>query len=424
MSENATKKHYDLNTIDNYPVVARFLRRKADKTRESYKSTLGIFFRFLNVNPEEYIKDIRNLDNGERTKAIDHYTEDVERFWDSLKGKSPMTITVYLGVVRKFFRYNDIELKNSTMDDLKKQGKKSHPLTQEKPLTRQLIAKILEHATVMEKAYFLSLASSGSRKGELLQITLKDVHWGSPTKIDLIDDPDQNRTIKNHQTRTTFISDEATGFLKEWLTVREHYITQAVKKTHGLKTFHGTVTKDLKDDRIFPFSESVAQVIWMRLCKRAGIYEKDDRTGISKCRIHMLRKFFKSYFQVPDYSKNEPFINTLVGHSSLETTYFRPEELDELYKQGMQSVTIFNHTPENAEVIEQLQQENEAFRKKQLEMETQLFVIQGYIDQTVTKKDGTKFTVREQWGPSDESVKNGYPYSQAQAEDEAIGTSS
>ena len=62
------------------------------------------------------------------------------------------------------------------------------------------------------KAYLLTLASGGMRTVEALAIRLKDIEFGSPTKIRI-----RKEYAKTRVSRDIYISDEATQYLEQWL---------------------------------------------------------------------------------------------------------------------------------------------------------------------------------------------------------------
>jgi integrase len=121
-----------------------------------------------------------------------------------------------MSTIKVFLRNQNIEIEGKVWDQIKHTKSKNRAITKEKPLTPDDIAKILDQGEILEKAFFLCLVSSGVRIGELLQITKEDIDMTrSPTKMGVIHDPSQGRSVKDRDSRTVYISDETTSYLKQ-----------------------------------------------------------------------------------------------------------------------------------------------------------------------------------------------------------------
>jgi len=404
----------NLNTIDQYKSIADFLEFiESRATKASYKSALKEFFTFLNTTPDAYItEDIRLLEKSAKIKSLDKYSKDILRFFMHIKiSKSPHTVTGYVSTIKVFLRSQNIEIEGKIWDQIKHTKPKNRAITKEKPLTPEEIAKILDKGETLEKALFLCLASSGMRVGELLQVTLDDVDTTrSPTKINVIYDLSMGRTVKDRDSRTVFISDEATNYLKTWLEVRDAHMKRAIARTH-IKTWHGEVTKKLEDPRVFPYGATTVRFMWDSMCKKAGLYETDDRTHYNVRHIHCLRKFFKTYFSRMEESQAREITSRLLGHDEyLDANYlqFTEEQLAQYYLKGMKHVTIYDRPIENKEIFEKQQSEINDLRKlvdqmmKTIDIDLDQQITQERaLDEeqrpthisTITRKDGTTFQV-------------------------------
>ena len=400
---------YTLNEIDHYKSVNEFLEFiGSPATKASYKSALKEFFKFLNTTPDAYItEDIRLLENSAKIKALDKYSKDVLRFFMHIKArKAPHTVTGYMSTIKVFLRNQNIEIEGKVWDQIKHTKPKNRAITKEKPLTPEDIAKILDRGEILEKALFLCLASSGVRVGELLQVTKDDIDMTkSPTKIEIIYDSSQGRTVKDRDSRTVYVSAEATAYIKQWLTVRDTYVARAVNRTN-INTWHGLVTKKAQDNRIFPYSQTTIKFLWDQMCKKAGLYEIDPRTHYNVRHIHCLRKFFKTYFSRVEDPHAKEATSRLLGHDEyLDANYLQiDQELPAIYLKGEKHVTIFNRPIDGKELITKQQCEIDALRKMvrnlgvavekhfdQMIAEKEAYRQFPTNVQTITRKDGTTF---------------------------------
>lgn len=188
------------NDICKHKIVADFIAvQRTDNTKMLYKAALKNYFDFLGAIPEKYIQDMRNLSKAKRNRAMDIYTNDLLRYSEYLNTtKAPKTSSSYFSIVKTFLLWNHIELDPVKMLKISKNSEKPYEITMEKPLTTEILSKLFDHSRgVLEKAYFLTLASSGMRLGEALQLQPEDFDFSSkPTKVNIIHDPRNGRTTQ------------------------------------------------------------------------------------------------------------------------------------------------------------------------------------------------------------------------------------
>jgi len=393
-----------INDLDKYEMIGKFLRKFPNyKTKHGYKSALKQFFDFIDKNPDEYIRtDFRTLENGEKIKVQDMHEDDITAFWNDMieRNVPPKTINYYIAAIRVLLQHYRISIDEVFWKELRRRGKGSHPVTSEIPITREMLEKILTHAELKARALFLISASSGMRIGEVLKLKPSDIDFeSSPLKINV-----RAETTKNKTKRITFISNEATRFLKEWLKHRDSYLETASKRTK-IVAYHGLITKDSNDPRIFPFSVDTAREIWVRLITKSGFTEHDERTGWYKVRIHGLRKFFRTYFVRSESPNGRDIAELLMGHSGyLNESYLRYSE-DQLrgeYQKGVKHLLVFDRPMSDGEqqkVISKMQSEIETLQKMVIDfgidgaekIEALVEFRKGTHCQTITKKDGSTF---------------------------------
>ena len=132
-----------------------------------------------------------------------------------------------------------------------------------KDLDHETLRSILQHMDIKGKALVLTLASSGIRIGEALQLRLEDVNLETdPAEIVI-----RGEYTKTGEQRFVFISREAKQALKEWLKVRDSYLESAKNRNKGLVKA-GIAREKLIDDRLFPFSDQTVSQLWENALRR------------------------------------------------------------------------------------------------------------------------------------------------------------
>ena len=169
---------------------------------------------------------------------------------------------------------------------------------------------------------FLVLTSLGMRIGECLQLKISDIRLDEdPPQINL-----RPEYTKTGNRRTAFISQSAKQYIKEWLKNRQDYIRSAAKR--------GRFPRDPMDERMLPFSQTNALIIWHNAIKKARLNERDCGTNRYKLHPHCLRKFFRTKLGVVipvDVAE------ALMGHQGYLTQAYRRygiEDLGKIYKEG------------------------------------------------------------------------------------------
>jgi hypothetical protein len=165
--------------------------------------------------------------------------------------------------------------------------------------------------------------------------------------------------------RYIYISDEARGFLIEWLEYRDTFVKSIRNKARGLSP-----RKDEKADKVFPFSAVNFRKLWRTALEKAGLKEVDPRTGISSITPKSLRKFFRTRgnWNNPEVAEflmghKQGGIGTINGRNEVAHVYIKFKEAPELvrrvYIDTEPNLTIFGSTPE----LHELRNETDELRK-------------------------------------------------------------
>ena len=246
----------------------------------------------------------------------DHF-DDLLKFIAHMNGGPPIGQKAKIAGVKEFLSYYGVEFTQRQLKQLStKMPKGKTARTAEKDVDTDTLRKILAHADLKLKALVLTLASSGMRIGEALQIKLEDVDL-SKTPAEIVV---RGEYTKSGDTRTVFISREAKEALKEWLKIRENYLKSAKNRNKGLVDKAEAKEKPIEDNRLFPFSDRNVREMWERALKKAGLRNKDNSTGRSQIRIHALRKFFRSQLAL---ACPVDIVEALMGHEGYLTEAYR-----------------------------------------------------------------------------------------------------
>jgi integrase len=284
---------------------------------------------------DKYLKEKRN------------FSEDMAGFVVSLQNRPPLSARQTFSLTKDFFSYYDRELSAKDLKFIRHKLPKGNVRTVDMDMDTETIRTILQHLDVKGRALVLVLASSGMRINEALSVTLDDIDFKSkPTCITI-----RGENAKNGDNRITFISDEATQAVNEWLKVRADYIRSSAHRNNGLvKTGRGATKTDEDDGRLFPFSDQNASALWNNAITKAGLFSRDKSTNRKQLHYHQLRKFFISQLSL---IVSKEIGETLAGHEGYLTGAYRrytKKQLAEEYLKGQHLITI--QTPKELQEIE------------------------------------------------------------------------
>jgi len=220
-----------------------------------------------------------------------------------------------------------------------------------------MLKKILTHLDLKGKAFVITLASTGMRIGELLQVKLSDVDLTTiPGELIV-----RGEGSKSGDTRTVFLSSEAKELVVEWLKIRDRYLESAKNRNKGLVESAIGKEKSVEDDRLFPFSDSNVREMWENALTKAGVWHKDETTGRTQIRIHALRKFFRSQLAL---SCPLDIVEALMGHEGYLTEAYRrypKKQMGEYYLKAEHHIMITG-TGDIREIQDKLQDTQVAVR--------------------------------------------------------------
>jgi len=300
-----------------------FLNLHTKSTSETYNAGI-VRFMEVTYNVKRAGKRTTNEERKHLHKLADQYlsekrdyNEDLMNFAVSLRDSPPKTARTYFIAVKEYIEHHGIEFTTRELKNIKsKLPKGSRARTVEMDMDSAIIRKLMEHMNVNGKALILTLASSGMRIGEALQIDLDDINLEDNPPTIII----RGENTKSGDNRITFINKEAKQTLEEWLKVRDKYLKSSLNKNKGLVNKGIGNLKDENDSRLFPFSYDNVKEIWDNVLKKTGYDKVDKSTGRKQLRIHQLRKFFRSQLAL---GCPVDIVENLMGHEGYLTDAYR-----------------------------------------------------------------------------------------------------
>lgn len=309
-------------------------------TKKQYRAAIKTFFKTIYKSEFKDLEQTTERYFGEERD----YKKDATEFFKIIRNRPPQVVRSRISTVKVFLEFNEIDLPQKFWKMLRRKIKGSSAVSEEIIPNNEELRKILSHMRIKGKAFFLVLASSGMRLGEALGIEFDDVHLEEePTRIWL-----RREITKTGNPRTVFISEEATEALREWLKIRDDWIKEAIVKSVFKK-------KVDNDNRIFPFTNVNANIVWNRALDKARLNSVDKTTNRRKMHIHTLRKFFRTKMgeAIPKDIAEE-----LIGHDVYRK--HSSEQLADFYRQGELNISIFGtSTAELTELKEKVDKKSE-----------------------------------------------------------------
>ncbi len=325
------------------PTIASVLKKYDNSsTRAGYKNALETFLRCMNNLPKKTADGKRIMYDYESLlveylKGKRDTSEDFASFAACLKNESTSALSArqVMTFARKFLTRFGVNVDQNDVQDLKRSLKGS-AATVKKSMTAKVIEKALAEMDTRGRALTLTLCSSGMRLNEVLSLTLEDIDFdNNPSVVYLRSD-----ITKTSQGRFTFLSNEAVLCLKAWMAKRDGYLKSAANRNKGLIKVGKAHEKSADSDKIFPFSDSVANLVWETALKASGQYTADARTGRNQLKIHQFRGFFITQMSM---AGQKTLAEKLAGHDGyLDKSYneLEVEQAGNIYKSVMHAVTI------------------------------------------------------------------------------------
>jgi len=234
-------------------------------------------------------------------------------------GIGPSTIRPHISAIKGYFRYLGIRVNSDDCKFIVKIPKQIK--TREIPLTREMILRVLHNSNPKLQTAILVAVSTGMRIGELVELRVQDVDFGfKPTKVYI-----RAEITKTRQYRETFLTEEATLALKDYLKRFFGWKEDSSNEHLNEKHIFGPVIKPKKSGKFCAFSaQYTLQMALLGLIKKIPELSVNNENGRKAIHFHAFRKFFRT--TVGNVCGRD-YAEALMGHGFYMDTYYQlPED--------------------------------------------------------------------------------------------------
>jgi len=302
-----------------------YVKSHSSSTINSYKLSI---INKKKTGFRDFLQKYYNCDELELVSKINKEEIDVFQilnefvvFLDKLKYK-PKSIQLRLTAVKGYLR--NLGLRIYSEDFKHRVRLPKIQIVREEPPTKDMICRILRNVSPKIQTIILVLVASGMRIGELVQLTLSDIDFESkPTRIRI-----RAETTKTSEQRETFLTEEATKSLKDYLSRFYGWKEGSQNNPKNMTIFGRTsLTKtgktrvkeiDLKNPSSYTASNLLIKELANAVRKVPELNEKNSN-GRNVIHYHALRKFFRT--QVGNVAGRD-FAEALMGRRFYLDQYY------------------------------------------------------------------------------------------------------
>jgi len=369
--------------------VRQFYDCDSQKTKKAYRKSLTLFglSKYGDIPDDEIFKKLDEyIRNGDRQSVLDDLRSfkkylDRKEIVKQIDGKEVVTRyavkskMLHIAVVQSWLTKNEMGLPKAYNGEF---TYKEKPDFNDQAFTAETAKEVFDMLTTpVSKCLFIFLLSTGCRINEATHVRLSEITRdtklpdGSAGPVNMRLD---GSYTKNGKSRTVFLTKEAEDLIRDiwidkkysriipvngekkevWDNGRGWYLKAARNKNKGLVGYAGKPAgkrPSIKaDERLFPFSNSVASKMLTTVIRRAGFTER-TKTGINKLHIHSTRKFFRTQF---GQAAGADAAETIMGHTPGLTSNYRKLEIPELVKiwKEHEAALYINISPEARQAIQ------------------------------------------------------------------------
>jgi integrase len=354
------------NIIALYPEVEEFLMScKSLRTKDTYKSHIGRFFRFANIEPAEFLKLPAKAIQEHVLQYAIYLKKEAKLEIDHANWKtghfSVNSVAFLLNAVKVFLEYHDITIPWKKIRRFIPEKIKVHYHV----YSKEEIQKLLQVADFRERAIILILESSGMRASGLRGLLVKDFEV-------LLQENIGKFTVyaRTDSYYHTFCTPECTAAIQFYLKWREEQ-GEIIKPTSPLirdsirKGLEGRGAAAPNTNMPRALSRSRLWKIMSLLISKANLkQEEEGRKNIQP--DHSFRKFMNT--AIANAKANPLFKEIMMGHSvKLDNVYYdrdNPESVKALLEEYLKAVDLLTINDEY-----RLKRENQKIKHRNKELE-------------------------------------------------------
>ena len=341
----------------SFPSVKLWHKKTVHSKRRPMQTVerLNQFFMAVKSTPGAVMKEWRKAryDYRMREMFIDEWSEKIEAYYYDLKDDyAPETKHSIITPVISYFKHSKIPVDPDIQERI-------YVKYHNRDISKEEIARILEHASLRDRTFFLWMAESGQRPYTLVQLRYKHIREDFeahriPMKIDLPAELIKDRV--GH--RFTFVGEDGYGSLKEYLAPRgalkdEDLIFQPERPERMKNSFLGPTT----------FSNAFSRIV-----VKLGL-DKPIKGGKPKSlRLYCLRKYFRNNIRVRDVAYREFWMGHTFGTDEHYLTR-NVERHREEYSKAYDSVRVLQPTiPEEIAELKAFYEEKLRQQREEIEL--------------------------------------------------------
>jgi integrase len=292
--------------LQSLPSVSFWLKKAAHspRTARTYLYYFDKFIELTGLDPEAVVFEWQKVryDYAERERFLDKHSDLIERFYvKELSGLTPKSKTTNLAAILSFYRHNKIPLEVDIQE-------KIYIVNHNRAILKEEILRILDHATLRDKSFFLIMLESGLRPQTIVMLRYKHIKTDfEQGKIPMMIRLDDSEMLKDFvSARFTFLGQYGFDTLKEYLSSgsldKKGQVTSRLPMKDDDVLFLGVHTKQQKEACLSPnlFSLQFAKIV-----QKLGLSQKKEGRFRRELCLYTLRKYFRNNIKTSDPAYRE-----------------------------------------------------------------------------------------------------------------------
>jgi integrase len=373
LSENEKTEYEKL--IEN-PTVKNWLVEISSepRTRRSYAYHLLVYTKFLNMSPEELLREAED-EMFKRVKIRNSkLNEHLNSYKEYMRNKfAPKTVKSRMTAIHSFYKYHDIPLPPKM-----KKEKRAMPLRENQEVPeKEDLQEVLRHCDELERCIVLIGVSSGLGAQEISLLTVRDFERGYDEKTQVT--ALSLRREKTDYDFVTYLNPEATRAVNEYLAIRKRdtkshnkYRTAQLEKQRLTKNSYLLIRRKIPknylkthDEELRRLTEDAIMEIYNLLAEKANKSTPKGQWGL--IRSHNVRKYFSNTLSEAGVEKIK--IDFMLGHTQTDndTAYFHSiakTKLKDLYMNNMACLYLAESIDlDNDPFVQNLKAENKVVKR-------------------------------------------------------------
>ena len=317
-------------------VAKHLLRHRTGSSGTLYQYVYGIhrFSQWLNIPPDQLIKDCQDQDGDPNPKALAKFSRLLDDFVGELQAEelAPGSISNHVKGVKALFRASNLKLELAYSLPKRSIYKDRSPTPEE-------LALLIELADIRVKTIISMLSLAGFRTGTLVKLQYRHVKYDLEKGITPIHIHVESEITKGkYHDYDTFIGQEAAEYLKLYLQIRREGTDKIPPETITDET---PLIRNMQSRIPVPITTSAVHKLVHELYQKAGLIPQQSVGRRYDLRVHSIRKFFRT--QLAALGMPTDYIEYMMGHTI--STYHDIEMKGTEYLRGIYSASALSIRP-------------------------------------------------------------------------------